>query len=256
MPDLASPSPNPPGASGAVSVANGPPRPGLVELETSDTGALVIPRSQLKAFNWQRRCSRMKRALLACADLQQRQLQATAARWRAAFITLTYRPGCGYNPRHISECIKHLRHWCARRNWQLAYEWKAELQKRGAVHYHLVVWLPIALGLRSLRLDDRKWWPHGLTQFQWARKDPARYIAKYLSKAEQQRLPKGLRLYGRGGQDSATRRQIRYALLPSYVKEAFPDDMADVIRARGGGWVERGSGEWMPAIPVVIDWSS
>ena len=94
-----------------------------------------------------------------------------------------------------------------------------------------------------------------MTQFQWARKDPVRYISKYLAKADQYRMPKGIRMYGRGGQEPETRRQIRFCLLPSYVKKSFSES-ADVIRAAGGGWVDRSSGEWVPAIGIVIDWSS
>lgn len=245
-------------ASAADSAVGGKaaPRAGLVNLETSDTRApLVIPASQLRDFNHRRRCTRMKKALIACADLQQRQLQSRASRWRAAFITLTYRPGCEYAPRHVSTCIKHLRQWCERRRWKMPYEWKAELQKRGAVHYHLLVWLPIALGIRALRLDDLHWWPHGMTNFQWARKDPVRYIAKYVSKAEHQEMPKGLRMHGRGGLDSECRRQVRYRLLPSYVAEYF-SEKCDVVRADGGGWVDRFSGEWRAAIAIYIDWNA
>jgi len=230
---------------------------GLVNIETSDTRppAFVVPGSQLSEFRHRRRCSRMKRALVFCADIQQRQLQARQARFRAAFITLTYRPGEQYEARHVSECVKRLRHWCARRNWRLPYEWKAELQKRGAVHYHLVVWFPICLGIRALRLDELSWWPHGMTQFQWARKDPVRYIAKYISKVESEEMPKGLRMHGRGGLDAECRRQVRYELLPSYVREKVKPS-ADVVRANGGGWLDRITGEWIAALPFVIDWSA
>lgn len=239
-------------ASGASAAS---PPPGLVNIETSDTRApLVIPASELPEMRRRRRCSRMKRALIACADLTQRRLQAEQARFRAGFITLTYRPGCEWQPLHISACVKHFRHWCARRSWKLPYEWKAELQKRGAVHYHLLVWLPIVLGLRALKFDELRWWPHGLSQFQWARKDPVRYIAKYVSKAEHQRMPKGIRMHSRGGLDSESRRNIRYRLLPSYVQAHF-NEFADVHRADGGGWLDRPTGEWLKAVVINIDWS-
>lgn len=213
----------------------------------------VIRGSELAEFNRRRRCSRMRTALIACADLQQRRLQATASRWRAALLTLTYADKDAWEPRHISECLKILRQWCARRNWRLAYEWKAEMQKRRAVHYHVIVWLPVALGLRSLKLDSLGWWPHGLTNFQWARKDPVRYIAKYLSKAEVQGMPKGIRMHGRGGLDAATRCAVRFTLLPRYVREHFLS--GDVVRAIGGGWLNRETGEWLEAIAIQIDWS-
>lgn len=242
-------------ASGTASARSARPSAGLVKTETSDTRPVHVVRgSELAELNRRRRCGRMRTALLACSDLQQRQLQATATRWRAALLTLTYRRADEWEPRHISDCLKHLRHWCARRSWKLAYAWKAEMQKRGAVHYHVIVWLPIALGLRSLKLDNLAWWPHGMTNFQWARKDPVRYIAKYLSKVELKSMPKGIRMHGRGGLDAETRVLVRFALLPRYVRTHF--GTGDVVRANGGGWLNRETGEWLEAVVVRIDWSS
>lgn len=226
---------------------------GLVNLETSDTRVpLVIPASQLREFNHHRRCSRMARSLIACADIQQREFQRRMARYKVAFITLTYRPGCDWKPRHISEAIKNLRQWCARRSWRLVFEWKAELTRRGVVHYHLLCWLP--KGLTPPMFDRCGWWPHGLTQSVWAR-NAVGYIAKYVSKLQQETFPKGMRMHGRGGLDSECRRQLRYRLLPTYAREVFGEH-ADVIRQKGGGWVDKTTGEWIPAIPLVIDWSA
>lgn len=148
-----------------------------------------------------------------------------------------------------------MRQWCERRGWKLPYEWKAELQKRGAVHYHLLIWMPLRLCVKRYEFDSLGWWPHGMTQFVWAR-CAARYISKYCSKAQADRFPKGLRMHGAGGVDAECRRELRYKLLPKYVREVFVDETADVVRAKGGGWLEKSTGEWIPAIPLVIDWSS
>lgn len=230
---------------------------GLVRLATSDTRApLVIPGSQLAEFNRRRRHSRMCRSLLAGAELQSRAMQREAAKVRCAFITLTYRPGLHWEPRHVSEALKRMRHWCSRRGWRLPYEWKAELQKRGAVHFHVVAWLPHHLAARRLDLDTWGWWPHGMTNFQWVRRSDktAAYVSKYLAKAELARMPKGIRMHGRGGMDAEVRRGIRYCLLPRYIKDQVPPE-ADVVRAPGGGWLERLTGQWFEATPLIIDWS-
>lgn len=79
------------------------------------------------------------------AEWESRKLGRSA--YRKTFITLTYRDGGGWQRRHISEFLDNLRKWLAARDTRLMYAWVAELQKRGAIHYHLIVWVP-----RRLRL--------------------------------------------------------------------------------------------------------
>jgi hypothetical protein len=43
-----------------------------------------------------------------------------------AFLTLTYRPGVDWQPRHITECLKRMRHWVERRGVRFRYLWVAE----------------------------------------------------------------------------------------------------------------------------------
>jgi hypothetical protein len=43
----------------------------------------------------------------------------------------------GFAPRHVSELIKRTRQWLERRGHSLHCVWVAELQKRGALHYHV-----------------------------------------------------------------------------------------------------------------------
>jgi hypothetical protein len=81
---------------------------------------------------------------------------------------------------------------------------------------------------------------------------PSRYLAKYASKGtEGESLPKGVRVSGCGGLDESSKRELRWWLLPRYVREHFPQGEGEafprVERARGGGWVERDTGEYMEA---------
>lgn len=225
---------------------------GLVRVETSPTGRTIytVRASDLAELSHRRRCSRMARALVSCADLHQRELQAKGAKFRAAFLTLTYRPSSRWNRRHISAFIDCCRSWLGRRRAALAYEWKAELTKAGVVHYHVLIWLPGVLKLP--KADDAGWWPHGFTRMEWARR-PVAYIAKYIRKDQAQRFPKGLRIHARGGQSPAVRRAVRFELLPSYVRDHFSE--GDVVRAVGGGWLNRDTGEWLAACIFRIDWS-
>lgn len=193
----------------------------------------------------------MARALVSCAELQQQELQRSGAKFRVAFITLTYRPSSEWNRRHVSEFLDCCRSWLGRRGAALSYEWKAELTKAGVVHYHVLVWLPRGLSLP--KADKTGWWSHGFTRMEWARR-PVAYIAKYIRKDQAQRFPKGLRIHGRGGQSKAVRLAVRFALLPRYVSDHFVE--GDVVRARGGGWLNRETGEWLAAASFRIEWGA
>lgn len=187
----------------------------------------------------------MRRAILNGSDVVEAGYRTGGFRMRAAMLTLTYRPDVGWENRHVSELLRHVRQWMARRGFTLQYVWVAELQRRGAVHYHLVIWLP--KGLTLPKPDKQGWWRHGMTNICWARK-AAGYLAKYASKGEDVReFPKGLRLHGRGGLELHQRRYVSWWLLPRYVRESFPTVGQWVTRATGGGWVDRTTGEWLAA---------
>jgi hypothetical protein len=125
----------------------------------------------------------------------------------------------------------------------MLYCWVAELTQAGRVHYHMIVWLP--QGLTLPKPDKQGWWPHGHTKIEWARK-PVGYLAKYASKGDAQNLfPKGLRLHGRGGLDTPGRQMVTWWLLPRYVREEFDRPGQRITRARGGGWVDLDTGQWL-----------
>lgn len=54
-------------------------------------------------------------------------------------LTLTYRDVDAFEPCHISLLIKHIRQWLLRRGYRMLYVWVAELQQRGALHYHVLI---------------------------------------------------------------------------------------------------------------------
>jgi hypothetical protein len=187
----------------------------------------------------------MRRAVLNGGDVLQAGYRKGGFRYRAVLLTLTYREIAGWRPKHISTLTNHLRTWAARRGFPLAYLWTSELQKRGAVHYHLVLWLPKGVSLP--KPDKQGWWPHGMTNIAWARK-PVGYLAKYASKGDSvTEFPRGLRLHGRGGLNLEQRRFVSWWLLPRYVREHFSTVGTVVRRAFGGGWYEPSTMEWIPA---------
>lgn len=168
-------------------------------------------------------------------------------------VTLTYRPGCQWSPRHIASCVDAYRKQAARDGVRFRYEWVAELQlgrmrRRGesarqCLHYHMLLWQPE--GYEYPYPDDRGWWPHGMTQVEVAR-NPVGYLAKYASKGtEGERLPWGARISGGGGLSPEGRKLAAWWVRPRYVREAWPDFLHSVRRVEGGGWVNRDTGEFL-----------
>lgn len=151
-------------------------------------------------------------------------------------ITLTYAgTNEAWNPRHVSEFMKRVRQHLARRGLPCRYVWVAELQKRGVIHYHVALWVPV--GCKLPKPDECGWWPHGMTRIEVARA-AVPYLLKYLSKDTSKtfgRFPRGARLYGAGGLVHTERRTRRWLRLPAFVQSR--SDVADDWRRRdGGGW--------------------
>lgn len=206
---------------------------GLVSLKTSDTPDLSeVPIDQVQA-----RITRLRRSVTVGARLIQDSVGWLG--FKPAMLTLTYRDIDGFKPLHISVLIKHIRQWLARRGHVLRYVWVAELQMRGALHYHVVTWLP--RGLTLPKPDKQGWWPHGHTRIEWAR-HAVGYLCKYVSKFDgQTSLPKGVRLHGAGGFDELATKIRRWFNLPSWLKSLAGID-CKFVRVKGVGLVESGTG--------------
>lgn len=194
------------------------------------------------------RLRRMSGSVLLGARLLDEGVREGGKRGRWLMVTTTYRPGVEWEPGHVSAFMACLRKWFARRGHRLCCQWVAEMQERGAVHYHAVLWLP--RGLTLPKSDKRGWWPHGSTKTEVAR-SPVGYMAKYASKGQQGPLfPRGCRIHGSAGLDRLAMRCKRWAMAPSRVRSAFPLDNGlppDLCRPRGGGWMDRGTGEHLPS---------
>lgn len=216
-----------PGAGGAS---------GLVKLKTSHT---LNPQT-VEIDTEKARLTRMRRSLSWAANLIQHFLGPKG--YRPAMLTLTYRDVDGFEPRHISLLLTHIRNWLNRRARKLHYVWVAELQQRGALHYHIVIWLP--KGLTLPKPDKQGWWPHGSTRIEWAR-NPIGYLIKYTTKFDiKSGLPKGARLHGAGGIDATGKQIRRWVNLPSWLKRLAGIGSA-FVRVKGAGLVERDTGVCM-----------
>lgn len=179
------------------------------------------------------RLKKMSHGVKTAARLMGEVCTRRGFRYRAAMVTLTYRPGENWRGRHVAEFLNTARKFTNRAGHDFRYVWVAEMQERGAVHYHILVWMPV--GFRLPKPDDRGWWPYGATKIEWARKCVG-YLAKYASKGQEEgapQFPKGIRITGQGGLDMEAKREYRWWRAPSEAREAL-GTCADIRRITGG----------------------
>lgn len=190
------------------------------------------------------RLTKMKKTVITAARLIQDRIAPQGGRevqWQPAMLTLTYENVSDWQPDHIRNLLTTIRNWLARRGYSFYYVWTAELQKRGAVHYHIVVWLP-RLGpgrwnfLKLPKVDQNGWWKYGSSKVHFAKRAVG-YLAKYASKGDDlpsgSKFPKGLRLYGVGGVLKSERVVMRWWRSPPFAREALGPD-ADIRKVKDG----------------------
>jgi hypothetical protein len=177
-----------------------------------------------------------------------------------AMVGLTYDPklpnGRGtWRPNHIKDYMGAVRQQCGK--GLLGYAWVAELQGRGEVHYHIMLWL--ARGSKVKKPDQRGGgWSHGASRVQRAR-SPF-YLVKYAKKVSQKRdaYPKHCRMYGVslpiGSVSEGDKLMYRLSSAPAcvrtFVNGLAREDVAGIRWARtgrfddvGGWWVWHGGGK-------------
>jgi hypothetical protein len=152
-------------------------------------------------------------------------------------VTLTYPSNKEWDKRDITKVVDGYRkHWkqsmgqCAA---HFRYCWVAELQKRGVIHYHLVLWCKRG---HSMPKPDT-YFKKGHTKIEGIRKGVWNYLKKYLSKGSKDTkggFPKGARIFGSGGLPRGERAIIAYDALPNYIKTIFKRCDGTVRRVKGG----------------------
>lgn len=192
-----------------------------------------------------RRIKRMRGVVEHSMRLAESQLFASGGfRFRRLLVTLTYRGVDDWSAGHLGSYIRRARKWATRLGFALKWSWVAELQERGAVHYHVCIWIPKRHRLPEADLCG--WWPHGRTNVATAKGGASgamAYLGKYMSKAtpaSSMKFPKGARMFGAGGLDREQRREVRYRLAPFWVRDEL-GTYADIRRAVGG-WMDRLTG--------------
>lgn len=194
--------------------------PGLVTYKTSPLEILFD-----KAIARKKRIKRLRRSVWASGHLH--GLADNGHRPPVAWmVTLTYVGVNDWRADHISMASEQYRRHCARNRVPCRYLWVAELQKRGAVHYHLIAWLPKGVSMphwdRSTTTAGgrhvKAFWSHGMTNVEQARTGVG-YLMKYLSKLDDvSAFPPHLRLYGVGGLNTQARQVRGWYNLPEWAK--------------------------------------
>jgi Protein of unknown function (DUF3296). len=139
----------------------------LIRLNHERKGDVIIDPAKARLKRLRRRIH------LWCSAVQ---TMWNSRRYRRIMVTLTYVGVNDWEPNHIRDYLRAVRRHCKKK--LVAYAWVAELQKRGAVHYHVLliterdVWIPTP--------DDSGMWPHGSSEIAVARRPW--YIMKYASK--------------------------------------------------------------------------
>lgn len=194
----------------------------------------------------------MQRSVLTFANIAQR-VYPTRKAW---MVTLTYRENQMWAAEDVRKAINAMRAWCDRLNVRMVFTWTMELTERGRPHYHVVIWLP--RHLECPKWDRRGWWTQGMSNTIKARYAPG-YIAKYISKGiasieagngegswdeenvVARGLPRGARMHGNGGLQGVSRVELRWWLLPRWVRETIKW-MGEARRIKGG-WLCKLTGE-------------
>lgn len=156
-----------------------------MKFRNQETGELyVVDPSQL-------RLSRLKKRVSFFANWKD-AVEEMVNEVDTIMITLTYRGVDDWSPRHITEFIRKVRRFLGSRLY--GYFWVAEMQERGAVHYHVVI--VVRKGTKIPKPDEEGYWIYGMTKVEKVHHVYS-YLSKYLSKDGQKaKYPKGIRIFG------------------------------------------------------------
>jgi hypothetical protein len=161
-----------------------------------------------------RRMTTLRKRITAWVDVV--EMFRSEHRTRLVMVTLTYREVGDYRPSHINDYIKRLKERLGSR--LLAWCWVAEVQERGAVHYHLLVL--VTPGTNFPTPDRSRMWRHGMSKIETARSPW--YLVKYVGKEHQKdfsRFPKSCRSYGSSVRFAGAAGRDAFRLLSGIVGE-------------------------------------
>lgn len=146
-----------------------------------DTHQQRLKRTRVRLLSW-------SKALNSITDSKY------SGRVRFIGITLTYKSADDWEANDIKEFLRHLRNYLG--GALVGYAWVAELQKRGAVHYHIAVCMFSEMHVPYP--DKSGWWTKGMSNVIPLKRVSGWYLVKYLQKGSDEngdKFPKGLRMF-------------------------------------------------------------
>jgi len=181
---------------------------------------------------------RKRRKKKALQVIKEAHKAAARAGMYALCLTLTYKSNAEFCRKHISAFFDKVRRWAKNQGFSLPYAWV--LEQETSLHYHLIIWLP-----RGVRVDRAKlacWWNWGSTWIKSCRSVAS--WGSYITKFERPKrpMPKGVRLFGYGGLDVATKQKVARSGWPLWLVKLVPTGQP-ARRCKGGGWVNLSTGE-------------
>lgn len=201
------------------------------------------------------RCQRRVHAWASALPRSTRLVRRAAAKMRVGprmvMLTLTYAQEDGWEANQIRDFLVNLRQLLNDNLY--GYAWVMEMQKRGAPHYHVILY--VKRGTRIPKPDE-KLWSHGMSRIETVR-SPF-YICKYTSKAHQKAyqkegLPPGARMFAVKIYNSDIPADelftFRISAAPAWLRphliEAREQTGTEIryARVKGGGWVIKETGE-------------
>ena len=192
----------------------------------------------------QARLRRMRRRVRTWA----RYARGLRRRYWPIGVDLTYAPGRDWEPNDVRTFVRYFRRQA------VAHCWVAELQQRGAVHFHVILVVP--RGHRIPKPDLAGLWVKGSTRVKLLKwRKVGGYLADYVRKIEQKEgpFPRGLRLFGVAFQKEAWTVLGEEASL-WFRASALPFWLATLVewlqeipsrRGAGGWWWFRKAGVWV-----------
>jgi hypothetical protein len=200
------------------------------DIEMTGHYTILINKSSKKVMvldNWKVRYNRMRKRVADWVNVL-----TIYSDIKFVMITLTYAPENNWEPNHIRAFIKSVRK--VLKNRLYGYAWVAELQKRGVIHYHVMLVVPddLAIGDELPYPDEAGYWPYGFTRTENAR--TPFYLVTYLGKEYQKdfsKFPKGIRVFAVIIRETDPKLNLRYQSLRLY-QQKFVDEF---------GWSELNS---------------
>jgi hypothetical protein len=162
------------------------------------------------------RYHRMRNSIYKWAELT--NLYYSGDLYRRVMLDLTYKKVGTWHPNDITEFVKKLRNKLGEK--LVTYAWVAELQERGAIHYHMIV--IVKRGTNIPAPDSSGLWKHGSS-----RRDTAKtvfYMVTYVGKEHQKNFsefPCGARCFGIGLFEGLVRKQFRFDRLKTWEQQYY-----------------------------------